>query len=63
LPLTFICNIIVVPMEITFMDMENKHNKSGTLRSLKYIYSNPFRFAISSLGLHIFLLRIAEREQ
>ncbi len=25
--------------------------KYGTLRSLRYIYSNPFRFLISSLGL------------
>jgi hypothetical protein len=53
----------VVLMEITFMDMEDKCKKFGTLRSLRYIYSNPFRFLISSLGLPIFFLRIAEREQ
>ena len=41
----------VVPMEITFMDMEDKYKKYGTFRSLRYIYSNPFRFPISSLGL------------
>jgi hypothetical protein len=39
---------IVVPMEINFMDMEDKYYKYGTLRSLRYIYSNPFRFPISS---------------
>jgi hypothetical protein len=33
------------------------------LRSLRYIYSNPFSFLISSLGSPIFLLRIAERER
>jgi hypothetical protein len=53
----------VVPMEITFMDMEDKHKQYGTLRSLKYIYSNPFRFPIFSLGLPIFFLRKAERER
>jgi hypothetical protein len=53
----------VIPMEITFMDMEDKHKKYGTLRPLRYIYSNPFRFLISSLGLPIFPLRIAERER
>jgi hypothetical protein len=41
----------VVPMEITFMNMEDKYKKYGTLRLLRYIYSNPFRFPISSLGL------------
>ncbi len=40
-----------VPMEITFMDMEDKYKKYGTLRSLRYIYSNSVRFLISSLGL------------
>jgi hypothetical protein len=34
-----------------FMDTEYKYKKYGTLRSLRYIYSNPFRFPISSLGL------------
>jgi hypothetical protein len=53
----------VVPMEITFMDMKDAHSKYGTLRSLRYIYSNPFRFPIASLGLPIFLLSIAERER
>ncbi len=38
-------------MEITFMDMEDEYKKYGTLRLLRYIYSNPFRFLISSLGL------------
>jgi hypothetical protein len=52
-----------MPMEITFMDMEDKYLKYGTLQKLRYIYSNPFRFPISSLGLSIFLLRLAEREQ
>jgi hypothetical protein len=52
----------VMPMEITFMDMEDKYLKYGTLRSLRYIYSNPSRFPLSSLGWPIFLLRIAERE-
>jgi hypothetical protein len=41
----------VVPMEITFMDVENKYKKYGTLRLIRYVYSNPFRFLISSLGL------------
>ncbi len=41
----------VVPMEITFIDTEDEYQKYGTLRSLRYIYSNPFRFPISSLGL------------
>jgi hypothetical protein len=41
----------VVPMEITFMDTEDEYKKYGILRSLRYIYSNPFRFPISSLGL------------
>jgi hypothetical protein len=45
------------------MDMKDNHKKYGTLRSLRYIYSNPFRFPISSLGWLIFFLRIAEREQ
>jgi hypothetical protein len=40
----------VVPMEITFMDAEVKYKKYGTLRLLRYIYSNPFRFPIASLG-------------
>jgi hypothetical protein len=40
----------VVPMEITFMGMEEKYKKYVTLRLLRYIYSNPFRFLISSLG-------------
>jgi hypothetical protein len=53
----------VMPMEITFMGMEDKHLKYGTLRSLRYIYSNPFRFLISSLGSPIFFLGIAERER
>jgi hypothetical protein len=35
-----------VPMEITIMDMEDKYVKHGTIRSLRYIYSNPFRFLI-----------------
>jgi hypothetical protein len=52
----------VMPMEITFMDMEDKHYTYGTLRSLRYIYSNPFRFPISFLGLPSIFLRIAERE-
>jgi hypothetical protein len=42
----------VVPMEITFMDTEDKYKKYGTLRLLRYIYSHPCRFPISSLGLH-----------
>jgi hypothetical protein len=53
----------VVPMEITLMDMEDNHKNHGTIISLRYIYSNPFRFPISSLGLPIFFLRIAERER
>jgi hypothetical protein len=53
----------VVPMEVTFMDMKDNHYKYGTLRSLRYTYSNPFRFLISSLGLPVFFLRIAERER
>jgi hypothetical protein len=40
-----------VPLEITFMDTEDEYKKHGTLRSLRYIYSNPVRFPISSLGL------------
>jgi hypothetical protein len=55
--------VTVMSMEITFMDMEDKHQKYGTLKSLRYIYSDPFRFLISSLGLTIFFLRKAEREQ
>ena len=39
-----------VPLEITFMDTEDEYKKYGILRSLRYIYSNPFRFPISSLG-------------
>jgi hypothetical protein len=50
-----------VPMEITFMDTEDEYKKYGILRSLRYIYSNPFRFLISSLGLPNFFLRKAER--
>ncbi len=53
----------VVPMEIAFMYMEDKHLKYGTFRSLRYIYSNQFRFLISFLDLPTFLLRIAKREQ
>jgi hypothetical protein len=41
----------VVPMEITYMDREDDYKKYGTLSPLRYIYSNPFRFPISSLGL------------
>ncbi len=41
----------VVPMEITFMDTEDEYKKYGTLRLLRWIYSNAFRFLISSLGL------------
>ena len=44
----------VVPMEITFMDTEDEYKNYGTLRLLRYIYSNPFRFPISSLGLPSF---------
>ena len=44
-------NILVVPMEITFMDTEDKDKKYCTFILLRYIYSNPFRFPISSLGL------------
>jgi hypothetical protein len=51
----------VVPMEITFMDTEDEYKKYGTLISLRYIYSNPFRFPISSLGLPKFLLGKADR--
>ncbi len=39
-----------MPMETAFMDTEDKYKKYGILRSLRYIYSNPFRFPISSLG-------------
>jgi hypothetical protein len=55
----------VLPMEMIFMDMEDKYSNYDTLRSLRYIYSKPFRFRfpISSLGLPIFLLRITERER
>jgi hypothetical protein len=53
----------VIPMEITFMDMEDNCKKYGTLRSLRYIHSNSFIFLISSLGLPIFFLRIAGRER
>jgi hypothetical protein len=52
-----------MPMEITFMDMEDEYYKYGTLSPLRYIHSNPFRFQISSLGLPTFFLRIAKREQ
>jgi hypothetical protein len=55
--------VAVMPMEITFMDMEDNCLKYGTLRSLRYIHSNPFRFLISSFGLPIIFLRIAEGEQ
>ncbi len=41
----------VVPMEITYMDTEDDYKKYGTLSPLRYIYSNLFRFSISSLGL------------
>jgi hypothetical protein len=40
----------VMPMEKIFMDMEDKYKRYGTLKSLRYIYSNPFKFPISSLG-------------
>ena len=40
----------VVPMEITYMDMEDENKKYGTLSPLRYVYLNPFRFLISSLG-------------
>jgi hypothetical protein len=40
-----------MPIEITFMDTEEEHKKYGTLRLLRYIYLNPFRFPISYLGL------------
>jgi hypothetical protein len=40
-----------MPMEITFKDTEEECKKYGTLRLLRYIYLNPFRFLISSLGL------------
>jgi hypothetical protein len=40
----------VVPMEITYMDTEDEYKKYGTLSPLRYIYSKPFRFPISSLG-------------
>jgi hypothetical protein len=43
----------VVPMDMTFMDMEDKHLKYGILRVLRYIYSNPFRFPFF-LGLAYF---------
>jgi hypothetical protein len=42
---------IVLPMEITVMDTEDEYKKYGTLRLLRYMYSNPLRFPISSLGL------------
>jgi hypothetical protein len=41
----------VVPVEITFMDTEDEYKKYGTLRSLRYIYSNPFLFSDFFLGL------------
>ncbi len=41
----------VVPTEITYMDTEDKYKKYGILRSLRYIYSNPFSVPISSLCL------------
>jgi hypothetical protein len=53
----------LVPMEITYMDTKDEYKKYGTLSPLRKIYSNPFRFPISSLGLPIFLLGIAERER
>jgi hypothetical protein len=40
-----------VPKEITYMDTEDEYKKYGTLSPLECIYSNPFRFPISSLGL------------
>ena len=51
----------VVPMEITFMDMEDNHLKYGTLRSVRYVYSNRFRFLISFLASPTSFLRIAKR--
>ncbi len=44
----------VMPMEITYMDTEDEYKKYGTLSPLRYIYSNPFMFPISSLGLPYF---------
>jgi hypothetical protein len=41
----------VAPMEITSMDTEDEYKKYGTVRLLRYIHSNLFRFPISSLGL------------
>jgi hypothetical protein len=41
----------VMPMEITYMDTQDEYYKYGALSPLRYIYSNPFRFPISSLGL------------
>jgi hypothetical protein len=38
-------------MEITYMDTKDEYKKYATLSPLRYIYSNPFRFPISSLGL------------
>jgi hypothetical protein len=32
------------------MDTEDEYLKYGTLSPLRYIYSNPFRFPISSSG-------------
>ncbi len=51
----------VVPMEITFMDTEDEYKKYCIIRSLRYIYSNPFMFLMSSLGTPNFFLRKAER--
>jgi hypothetical protein len=51
-----------VPMEITFMDTKDNHQKYGTLRSLRYKYSNAFKFPKSSMGSPIFFPRIAKRE-
>jgi hypothetical protein len=33
-----------------FLDTEEDYKKFGILRSLRYIYSHPFRFLISSLS-------------
>jgi hypothetical protein len=41
---------LVVPMEITYLDTKDDYKKYGTLSPLRYIYSNPLRFPISSLG-------------
>jgi hypothetical protein len=53
----------VVPIEITLIDTEDEYKKYVTLRLLRYIYSNPFRFLIYPWACLIFLLRKAERER